>query len=158
MTLQERLEEVMREMSWGHADLVRVSKQSSSVVSQWLGNGSKTIHSIGKIEAAMNIAEATGYSAKWIAKGIGPKREELAPEAAPRAHEPPASYGASPSLPPEAAALLRDMQDAMKSPRLAKKLTELRAEVAEMREFARNLQADQPAEVPTAPPVKRSAP
>lgn len=73
-TLIERLEEVMREMSWGRDDLMRVSKQSSSVVSQWLGKSSKIIKTIGKMEAAEGIAEASGYSALWIAKGIGAKK------------------------------------------------------------------------------------
>lgn len=51
-TLIQRLEEVMREMGWEQADLRRVSGQSSSTVSQWLGNSSKLIKSIGKMEAA----------------------------------------------------------------------------------------------------------
>lgn len=74
--LQTRLAEVMTAMRWEHADLVRVSKQSSSVVSQWLGKGSKSkiIKSIGKMEAAENIERASGFAALWVAKGLGPKR------------------------------------------------------------------------------------
>lgn len=64
----------MRELSWEHADLVRISGQSSSVVSQWLGKGSKVIKTIGKHEAAQALAHASGYSALWIAKGIGPEK------------------------------------------------------------------------------------
>lgn len=71
--LIDRLSEVMAAKSWEHADLVRVSGESSSVVSQWLGKGSKVIKTIGKIEAAMRIEEASGYAALWIAKGVGPK-------------------------------------------------------------------------------------
>jgi hypothetical protein len=77
-TLKERLEELMRAMRWGHADLVRVSKQSSSVVSQWLGKGSKEIKSIGKLDAAIYLERESGFSALWIAKGIGPKRAAAA--------------------------------------------------------------------------------
>lgn len=73
MTLQERLEEVMQAKGWDRADLVRVSGQSSSVVSQWLGKGSKIIHTIGRLEAAEALARESGYAALWIAKGIGPK-------------------------------------------------------------------------------------
>jgi hypothetical protein len=72
-TLIERLAEVMAAKSWEHADLVRVSGESSSVVSQWLGKGSKVIKSIGKMETAMRIEDASGYAALWLAKGIGPK-------------------------------------------------------------------------------------
>ena len=73
-TLEERLREVMDAMGWDRTDVMRVSQQSSSVVSQWLGNASKTIKTIGKLEAAIYLERATGFSALWIAKGMGPKR------------------------------------------------------------------------------------
>lgn len=63
----------MAAKGWEHADLVKHSGESSSVVSQWLGKGSKEIKSIGKLEAALNIEAASGYSALWVAKGKGPK-------------------------------------------------------------------------------------
>lgn len=88
-TLQERLEEVMAAKGWKHADLVRVSRQSSSVVSQWLGKGSKAIKTIGKLEAALYIERESGYSALWLAKEMGPK---FAPRGAVSAAEPPAQY------------------------------------------------------------------
>lgn len=72
-TLIDRLQEVMNANGWDRQDLVRVSGQSSSVVSQWLGHGSKVIKSIGKQEAAEAIAAASGYCALWLAKGKGPK-------------------------------------------------------------------------------------
>ncbi len=43
------------------------------MVSQWLGHGSKTIHTIGKLEAAEALARAAGVHALWLAKGIGPR-------------------------------------------------------------------------------------
>ena len=74
MTLQQRIAEIMQVMKWEHADLMRVSGQSSSVVSQWRGKSKeKTIRSIGKTEAAEALEAATGYAALWIAKGLGPK-------------------------------------------------------------------------------------
>jgi len=73
-TLDERLREIMAANGWERRDLVRITGQSSSVVSQWLGHGSKTIHSIQKIEAALALERASGFSAAWIAKGIGAKR------------------------------------------------------------------------------------
>jgi len=72
-TLTERLTEVMLAMGWEHADLVRVSGESQSVVSQWLGKGSKDIKSIGKTEAAERIEQESGFASLWIAKGKGPK-------------------------------------------------------------------------------------
>jgi transcriptional regulator with XRE-family HTH domain len=74
-TLIERLEAVMKEMGWERDDLVRISGQSSSVVSQWLGKGAKIIKTIGKMEAAEKLADASGYSALWIAKGMGEKKQ-----------------------------------------------------------------------------------
>ena len=88
-TLQQRLEEVMKAKNWEHADLMRVSGQSSSVVSQWLGKGSKDIKEIGKLEAAIYLERASGYSALWIAKGLGPKHAHTTPTVA---REPGARY------------------------------------------------------------------
>lgn len=81
-TLQERLAEVMRACQWTHADLVRISGQSSSVVSQWRGKSSKIIKSIGSLDAAQRIEAASGYAALWVATGQGPKlkaQESAAP-------------------------------------------------------------------------------
>jgi hypothetical protein len=72
-TLKERLEEVMDAMGWEHRDVMRASGQTSSVVSQWLGKGSKEIKSIGKLEAVLGIERESGYSALWVGKGLGPK-------------------------------------------------------------------------------------
>ena len=95
-TLEERLREVMGAKGWERRDLVRITGQSSSVVSQWLGHGSKTIHSIQKIEAALALERASGFSAAWIAKGIGAKRVPGGPELRPPAwelHEARSPYG-----------------------------------------------------------------
>lgn len=72
-SLADRLQLVMQHMNWERADLVRVSRQSSSVVSQWLGRGSKEIKTIGKLEAAIYLERASGFSSLWIAKGMGPR-------------------------------------------------------------------------------------
>lgn len=73
-TLVERLTEIMRTCEWEHADVVRISGQSSSVVSQWLGKGSKEIKTIGRLSAVLRMADASGYAPLWIAEGTGPKR------------------------------------------------------------------------------------
>lgn len=64
----------MAAMQWDHAALVAVSGQSSSVVSQWLGKGSKEIKTIARVEAACRIQAASGFHAVWVAEGKGPKR------------------------------------------------------------------------------------
>lgn len=74
MDLPARLQRVMTETGWSRADLVRESGESSSVVSQWLGAGSKIIKSIGDIETALRLERASGFSAVWIAKGVGPEK------------------------------------------------------------------------------------
>lgn len=99
-TLEDRLNEVMAAMRWGRGDLVRVSQQSSSVVSQWLGKSTKPIKTIGKLEAAIRIERASGYAALWIAKGIGPKRAAL--ERFAQSNEPAGRYG-PPSISVDAA-------------------------------------------------------
>jgi transcriptional regulator with XRE-family HTH domain len=93
-TLEDRLREIMTAMSWSRQDLIRVTGQSSSVVSQWLGGGSKPIHSIGRIEAALAIERESGFLAAWVAKGIGPKRKAAAPHW--QTAEPGAPYAATP--------------------------------------------------------------
>jgi transcriptional regulator with XRE-family HTH domain len=95
-TLEERLREIMDAKGWQRRDLVRITGQSSSVVSQWLGHGSKTIHTIQKIEAAIALEQESGFCAAWIAKGIGPKRAMAAPDsttAPPLLQEAAAPYG-----------------------------------------------------------------
>lgn len=93
-TLQERIGEIMATMRWTHADLMRVSGQSSSVVSQWRGKSSKIIKRIGKMEAAQRIEAASGYSALWVAEGKGPKLVARESRAAYNASKVPASWHA----------------------------------------------------------------
>jgi SOS-response transcriptional repressor LexA len=63
----------MQAMRWEHADVVRVSGETSSVVSQWLGHGSKEIKSMGSVSAAVLLGRASGFDPIWIATGKGPK-------------------------------------------------------------------------------------
>jgi hypothetical protein len=99
----------MAAQSWEHADLVRVSGQSNSVVSQWLGKGSKEIKSIGKMEAAERIAEASGYAALWVAKGLGPKKRS--PPVGPSLHDALERVGVAlaQAMPPDDRAELADI-------------------------------------------------
>lgn len=110
-TLEDRLREVMAAMNWTRNDLKRVSGMSSSVVSQWMGQGSKPIHTMGKIEAATAIERASGFSAAWIAKGLGPKR---APGwVATQAHEPGAPYAVRAVSPAEVVDRLAEILDTL---------------------------------------------
>lgn len=80
MDLPTRLTIVMQACGWTRADLKRESKQTSSVVSQWMGKGSRPIKSIRKMEAAENLARASGFNALWIATGMGAMRPASAPK------------------------------------------------------------------------------
>lgn len=73
-TLIERLREVMKSRGWETAQQVAdVAGVTRSAAAQWLGQGSKIIHTIGNMQAAENLERETGYKALWIAKGEGPK-------------------------------------------------------------------------------------
>jgi hypothetical protein len=72
--LSTRIEELMGEMRWDAGTVARVAGVTPSAVSQWLGHGTKEIKSIGKMEAAVLLERATGFSAFWLAQGKGPKR------------------------------------------------------------------------------------
>lgn len=72
----------MTATGWDAAQVAAVAGVSGSAVSQWLGNGSKTINSIGKIDAAIYLERKSGFSALWLAKGVGPKRVRDAQPAA----------------------------------------------------------------------------
>lgn len=77
-TLIERLKEVMAAKGWDNAQQVaEVAGVTRSAAAQWLGQGSKIIHSIGNMQAAENLEQATGFKALWIAKGTGPKHASL---------------------------------------------------------------------------------
>lgn len=72
-TLIERVQELMDTMKWDAEKVAAVAGVTSSAVYQWLGSGKKTIHTIGKLEAAIKLERASGFSAMWLAKGQGPK-------------------------------------------------------------------------------------
>lgn len=134
-TLTQRLEEVMRAMRWEHADLVRVSGQSSSVVSQWLGKGSKEIKKIGKMDAALKIEAESGYAALWVATGQGPKH--AVERRAPASDQAQAAQSDWPTVIVEGEsdrALLEDIKAAINtSARWAQQIAELREDMAKQR-------------------------
>lgn len=77
-TLKDRIEHLMKVMSWDVKDVSEVAGVSSSAVSQWLGKGSKQIHSI-QIAPATKLGKATGFNPLWISKGEAPKVLETSP-------------------------------------------------------------------------------
>lgn len=78
-TLQDRIEEIQRETGWNDTKLGKAAGVSRSAVSLWRGNSRTPITSI-KMETALNLEKATGYAARWIATGEGPKRIEAIPQ------------------------------------------------------------------------------
>jgi hypothetical protein len=73
LDLKARLKVVMDEMKWSRADLVREAEASSSLVSQWLGNGSRPVSQMKDLKPAERLEKKTGFKALWIAQGIGPR-------------------------------------------------------------------------------------
>jgi transcriptional regulator with XRE-family HTH domain len=138
MTLSERLAELMAAKGWSRRDLQLAAGVSSSVVSQWLGKGTKEIKSIGNTAAAEKLAQSTGYALLWIAKGQGPKKPPRAAAPPPQhtAREPaPPGYGFADRLEvsPSDWALLQDIKVAATDAEIA----DLRARAAHAREVVR---------------------
>lgn len=71
--LKDRIEKLKAAMAWNDTQMAKAAGVSRSAVSQWAGKGSKIIHTIGDVEVALNLERETGYSALWIAKGVGPE-------------------------------------------------------------------------------------
>lgn len=119
LSLPERLHEVMQATGWDRADLMRITGQSSSVVSQWLGKGSKEIATIGSLEAAIGIERASGFSALWVAKGIGERMVQRMPTKL-QVNEPQAAY-----LTPERTLIAMSQMLAMVAPELRRTFGDL---------------------------------
>lgn len=73
MDLTARVQHVLTTMQWTEDDLVRITHVTKSAVLQWLGKTNKPIRRIGNVRAAVEIERASGYSALWVAEGIGPR-------------------------------------------------------------------------------------
>jgi transcriptional regulator with XRE-family HTH domain len=142
MTLSERLAELMAAKGWTRQQLQQAAGVSSSVISQWLGKGTKEIKSIGDTAAAERLAQATGYALLWIAKGQGPKKPIAAARAP--AHPTTVLKAEEPAPPgprfadrmqvsPSDWALLQDIKVAA----TAAEIADLRARAAQAREVVR---------------------
>ena len=68
-TLRDRLIEIADSLG-NDAEFARIAKVSRSAVSQWRTGEVKAL----KAMSAVNIQERTGYSARWLVLGIGPKK------------------------------------------------------------------------------------
>ncbi len=83
-TLEERIAEVMASTGRSISDLAAIAEVSTSAVSQWASGETKSI----KLEPAIRLQNALGYSALWLANGKGAKRltppQEAEPEFAGR--------------------------------------------------------------------------
>ena len=90
-TLQERIAELMAATGLTVGGMADIAGVSSSAVTQWKDGPTKSL----KTGPATKLANATGFSAMWIATGEGPKK--LAPGAAPPA---PSNVAPAPALSP----------------------------------------------------------
>lgn len=69
MELKDRLREVMEGAGLKKLQLSKAAGVSSGAVTQWLDGSTKAI----KSDKAANLQAKTGYSAVWIATGVGEK-------------------------------------------------------------------------------------
>lgn len=70
-TLQDRIAELMEVSGLSVGQLAEIAGVSSSAVSQWKDGPTKAL----KAGPATRLAERTGYCARWIADGDGPKKD-----------------------------------------------------------------------------------
>lgn len=70
-TLQDRIAELMKISGLSVGQLAEIAGVSSSAVSQWKDGPTKAL----KAGPATRLAERTGYCARWIADGDGPKKD-----------------------------------------------------------------------------------
>lgn len=76
-TLQDRIAELMEISGLSVGQLAEIAGVSSSAVSQWKDGPTKAL----KAGPATRLAERTGYSARWIAEGEGPKKSAMQADA-----------------------------------------------------------------------------
>lgn len=75
-TLQDRIEELMKDTGWKNKDVASISGVSASAVSQWRGKGNKVVAEIADHDAAARLSAASRYEAQWIATGRGKKYKD----------------------------------------------------------------------------------
>lgn len=71
-TVSERVSLMMDELERDQVQFAVIAGTTKSVVNQWLGGGIKSIAP----EYAYSIEKNSGYSARWVMLGDGPKRVE----------------------------------------------------------------------------------
>lgn len=69
-TLQDRIAELMQTTGFSVGQLSEIAGVSSSAVSQWKDGPTKAL----KTGPATRLADRTGFCARWIADGDGPKK------------------------------------------------------------------------------------
>lgn len=110
-------------------------------VNDWVKGRTKTVEGAHLLKAAAFLH----INPRWLAEGVGPMHadgsthelkaaETTAAYATPK--PPPINYRDRHEVTPSDWALLQDIKDAMESPRLAKRIEELRDDLKEMREYA----------------------
>lgn len=74
-TLQDRIARLMAETGKTVGEIADIAGVSSSAVTQWKDGPTKSL----KTAPATKLAAATGFSAMWIATGVGPEKSGIAP-------------------------------------------------------------------------------
>jgi hypothetical protein len=85
--LEERIREVMAATGWKtDTQIANAAGVSRSAAAQWLGKSSRPVLTL-RLGPALRLEAATGFSARWIATGEGPKmRTNHTPKQASQPH------------------------------------------------------------------------
>lgn len=107
MTQGERIAEALRISGVTVAEIARACGISQQAIYQWISGETKQI--LG--EYLVEVAELTGYDARWLAKEIGPKIR-LYPKTAQQAHV----LKVMQSMPEDQASLIVKIADSVAEP------------------------------------------
>jgi transcriptional regulator with XRE-family HTH domain len=88
--LKDRIDQLVSETGLTNTELAKHAGCSRSAVAQWRGKGATTLAI--KMQYALALQKALGYSAQWLFDGSGPKKVQPPPDAP---DHPPTSGGGS---------------------------------------------------------------
>lgn len=80
-TMAKRLREIKAAMRWKRdSEIAKAANVTPGVVSMWLNEKSKQHVKEMGLQPAFNLQQVTGYCARWIVYGEGPKKSDLTDE------------------------------------------------------------------------------
>lgn len=126
----QRLYEARKRAKLTQGQAAKALKISQGTLSELENSGQGSAHTVG-------LANLYGCDPNWLATGEGSHVRSGPGDTSPPA--PPRTFRDRREVTESDWALLQDIKDALSSPRLAQKVTDIRAEVDELRAFAENV-------------------